>query len=271
MEYVILNNGIEMPKLGYGTYRLLSRQAEKCVTEALEIGYRHIDTAQYYENEREIGLAVRHSSIPREEIFITSKTQTAGYEATKRGIQQSMKEFSLDYIDLMLIHWPNGDNLGTYRALVEAYKAGLFRAIGVSNFNEREIDKLIKSFDVVVPAVDQIETHIFWQQKRMHKYLSGVGIHHESWSPFGEGVSKILRNEDLTAIGSKYNKNAAQIVLRFLLQSDVIVIPKAASLEHMKENIDIFDFELSEEDMKAIQMMDQRRSFTGWPSSMQES
>lgn len=269
MEYVVLNNSVKMPKLGYGTYRLLSRQAVECVTEALEIGYRHIDTAQYYDNEHEVGLAVKNSTIPREEIFVTSKTQTSGYDATKRSIQQSMKRFGLDYLDLMLIHWPNGDNLGTYRALVEGYKAGLFRAIGVSNFNQREIDELIQNFDVV-PAVDQIETHIFWQQKRMHKYLEHLGIHHESWSPFGEGMSSILQNKELSEIGSRYNKNAAQIALRFMMQSDVIAIPKSATPKHMRENFNIFDFNLSEEDMKTIQAMDKKQSFTGWPSSMQD-
>ena len=270
MEYVTLNNSVKMPKLGYGTYRLTSNHAVKCVAEALEIGYRHIDTAQYYDNEYEVGLAVKQSNIPREKIFITSKTQTSGYDYTLIGIQQSMKRFGLEYIDLMLIHWPNSDNIGTYRALVEGYKSGLFRAIGVSNFNEREINQLIKNFDVV-PAADQIETHIFWQQKRMHKYLTEAGIIHESWSPFGEGVSTILQNETLTAIGTKYNKNAAQIALRFMLQSDVVTIPMSSNPKHMKENFDIFDFKLTDEDMKTIQHMDQKKSFMGWPSSMQEN
>ncbi len=264
-----LNNGVNMPLIGYGTYLTAPKNAEHLVGLALEAGYRHIDTAQNYGNEHEVGLAVKNSGISREELFITSKTQTIGYTATKNGIRQSLKSFGLDYIDLMIIHWPNGDNEGTYRALVEAYQSGIIRAIGVSNFNAYQIDALTRRFDVK-PAVDQIETHVLWQQKKMHQYLIEQGIAHESWSPFGEGMDDIFRNETLITIGLAHGKSAAQVILRFLVQKDIIIIPKSTKQERMKENLDIFDFSLTEEEMKTIAEMDKKKSYSGWPSSMQE-
>lgn len=269
MEYVTLNNGVKMPVLGYGTYLTPCSQTEKLVSEAINAGYRHIDTAQNYGNEHEVGLAVKSFGLPREEFFITSKTQTSGYHATKRGIEKSLKEFGLDYIDLMIIHWPTGDDIGTYKALVDSYEEGLLRAVGVSNFNSRQLEQLSKNFDVV-PAVDQIETHVLWQQKKMHRYLSEHGIVHEAWSPFGEGMDNIFKHPILMEIGRKYEKSAAQVILRFLLQSDVIVIPKSTRVERMKENLNVFDFVLSDEDMKRIESMDVKKSYSGWPASMQE-
>ncbi len=269
MNTVTLNNGVKMPSVGYGTYLTPSRLTEELVLQALEAGYRHIDTAQNYGNEHEVGLAVKECGLPREEIFITSKTQTSGYGATQRGIARSLSDFGLDYIDLMIIHWPNRDNEGTYKALVEVYKSGLVRAIGVSNFNAGQISELLKKFEVK-PAVDQIETHVLWQQKKMHSYLTEQGIAHESWSPFGEGMDNIFRNKTLTEIGSTHGKSAAQIILRFLIQSDVLIIPKSTKQERMKENLDIFDFELTANEMQSIRAMDQRKSYSGWPASMQE-
>lgn len=267
MEYIKLNNGIEMPIIGYGTYLTSKQDTRNLVLKALNSGYRHIDTAQNYGNEHEVGLAVKESNIPREEIFITSKTQTNGYGPTKRGIEESLKEFGLDYIDLMIIHWPISDNIGTYRALEEAYKEGKVRSIGVSNFNEYEVKEIIDNFETK-PVLDQIETHIFWQQKRMHKFLEENNIYHESWSPFGEGMNNIFNNETLINIGKKYNKTLAQVILRFLVQNNIIVIPKTTKEERMKENIDIFDFKLSDEDMNIISDLDKKKSFSNWPSSM---
>lgn len=269
MRTVTLNNGVVMPILGYGTYLTPPRHTETLVRQALETGYRHIDTAQHYGNEHEVGLAVKNSGIPREEIFVTSKTQTSGYRSTQQGIAESLREFGLDFVDLMIIHWPTGDDAGTYRALVEAYRDGLVRAIGVSNFNARQIDRLLAEFEVK-PVLDQIETHVLWQQKKMHAYLTGKGIAHESWSPFGEGMDDIFRNKILNKIGAEHGKSAAQVILRFLIQNDVIVIPKTTKKERMKENLSVFDFELSTGEMELIGAMDEKKSYSGWPYSMRE-
>lgn len=267
MKYIKLNNGVLMPIIGYGTYLTSKRDTKDLVLKALNNGYRHIDTAQNYGNEHEVGLAVKESKISREEIFITSKTQTNGYESTKRGIEESLREFGLDYIDLMIIHWPTWDNIETYKALEEAYKDGKVRSIGLSNFNEHEVKEIINNFEVK-PVLDQIETHVLWQQKRMHKFLEENNIYHESWSPFGEGMDNIFNNETLINIGKKYNKTSAQVILRFLIQSNIIVIPKSTKEDRMKENIDIFDFELSFEDMNTISNLDEKKSYSNWPSSM---
>lgn len=269
MEYITLNNGLKMPMLGYGTYLTPASKTEELVSLAIKNGYRLIDTAQNYGNEHEVGLAVKKCGLPREEIFVTSKTQTSGYESTKREIEVSLRELGLDYIDLMIIHWPNGDSLETYKALVEAYKQGKIKAIGLSNFNQNQVEEIISNFDVV-PAINQIETHILWQQKKMHDYLNSKSIVHESWSPFCEGVVNIFSDSTLKSIGNKYAKTSAQVILRFLVQRNIVVIPKTTKEIRMKENIDIFDFELSEEDMQAISSLDKKQSVTGWPSSMLE-
>lgn len=235
--------------------------------KALNVGYRHIDTAQNYGNEHEVGLATKESNIPRNEIFVTTKIQTSGYESTKMGIERSLNELGLEYIDLMIIHWPNFDNIGTYKALEEAYKNGKIKAIGLSNFNEYEIKEIMNNFQTK-PVIDQIETHILWQQKRMHKFLDMNNIYHESWSPFGEGMDNIFNNNILISIGNKYNKTAAQVILRFLIQNNIIVIPKTTKQFRMKENLDIFDFELNDNDMNIISKLDKRKSYSNWPSSM---
>lgn len=267
MEYFELNNGVKVPAIGYGTYMTSPRITEQSVTEALKDGYRLIDTAQNYGNEREVGAAVRHSGIDRKDIFVTSKTQTSGYRSTKAGIDSSLNAAGLDYFDLMIIHWPNGNDLETYRALEDAYKEGKLRAIGVSNFNHEQIQEIIDN-GMIVPAVDQIETHLTWQQWGMHDYLEKHGILHESWAPLGEGGGNVIGNPTLVRIGQKYGKSSAQVMLRFYVQEHILSIPKSLNPEHVKDNINIFDFELSDEDLAAIRAEDQKSSASGWPSSM---
>lgn len=267
MEYYKLNNGIKVPAIGYGTYMTSPRITEQEVANALQAGYRLIDTAQNYGNEREVGAAVNKSGIDRAQIFVTSKTQTSGYRSTKAGIDASLSAAGLDYFDLMIIHWPNGNDLETYRALEDAYKEGKLRAIGPSNFNHNQVQQIIDNSSVV-PAVDQIETHLTWQQWGMHKYLADHGILHESWAPLGEGGNNVISNPTLVKIGQKYGKSSAQVMLRFYVQSNILAIPKSINPTHLKANLDIFDFQLSDEDMQAIKAEDRKASGSGWPASM---
>lgn len=261
MEYVTLNNGVKMPILGYGVYQTPPEETEKCVLDAISVGYRSIDTAQAYFNEEGVGEAISKCGVAREELFITTKVwiTNAGYEKAKASIEESLKKLKTDYIDLLLIHQPFNDYYGTYRAMEEAYKEGKVRAIGVSNFYpDRLID--LASFVEVMPAVNQVETHVFQQQKKAHEVMKKYGITHESWGPFAEGKKDYFTNPTLCQIGSKYGKSSAQIALRFLIQSDVVVIPKSVHKDRMIENISVFDFELTEEDMKAIQALDDTES-----------
>ena len=246
MEYVTLNNGIKMPKLGYGVYQTPPEETCRCVLDAIEVGYRSIDTAQAYYNEAGVGQALKESGLPREEFFLTTKVwiTNAGYDQAKASIQQSMDKLGTDYLDLLLIHQPFGDYYGTYRAMEELYDQGKLRAIGVSNFAR------------IKPAVNQIETHVFQQQKIAREYLKKYGCQVESWGPFAEGRKDMFTNPVLTAIGRKYGKTAAQTALRFLMQSDVVVIPKSVHKDRMQQNFDLFDFTLSAEDMAAIQALD---------------
>ena len=264
MEYILLNNNVKMPILGFGTYQTNS---ELDVLNALKIGYRLIDTAQWYNNEKEVGNAIKKSNIPRKEIFITSKTITNGYNETLEGINKSLEKLQTDYIDLMIIHWPQGNDIETYKALEKCYKEGKLKAIGLSNFNEQECLEIINNCEII-PAVNQIETHIYWQQKRMHKFLKKYGIHHESYSPFGEGFNNIFNDETITNISQKYNKTNAQIMLRFLIEENIIVIPKSSKTERMNENIDIFNFKLTKEEIEKIRKLDIKKSCSNWPSSM---
>ncbi|MDO5521769.1 MAG: aldo/keto reductase [bacterium] len=257
MEYVTLNNGIKMPKLGYGVYQTPVEDTEKCVLDAIEVGYRSIDTAQAYGNEEGVGSALQKCGIPREEFFITTKIwiTNAGYEKAKASIAESLKKLKTDYIDLLLIHQPFGDYYGTYKAMEEAYKEGKVRAIGISNFGpDRYLD--MEHFSEIKPAVNQVETHVFQQQKTAKEYMQKYGCQIESWGPFAEGKNEYFNNPTLKAIGEKYGKTAAQVALRFLLQSDVVVIPKSVKKDRMKQNFDVFDFILSEEDMKEIEALD---------------
>ena len=257
-QTVTLNNGVEMPMLGYGVYQVSNAECERCVLDAISVGYRAIDTAQSYGNEEAVGSAVQKCGVPRDELFLTTKVwiSNAGYEAAKDSIDRSLQKLKTDYIDLLLIHQPFGDYYGTYRAMEEAYKAGKLRAIGVSNFYpDRLID--LCQFVEVTPAVNQVETHVFQQQKTAHEYMEKYGVQHESWGPFAEGRKDFLSNPVLTEIGRKYGKSSAQTALRFLLQSNVVVIPKSTHKERIAQNIDVFDFTLSEADMEAIRKLDE--------------
>ena len=261
MEYVTLNNGVKMPKLGYGVYQTPPAETERCVREAIEVGYRSIDTAQAYGNEEGVGNAVAKSGLSREEFFITTKVwiSNAGYEKAKVSIDESLKKLQSDYIDLLLIHQPFGDYYGTYRAMEEAYRAGKVRAIGVSNFYpDRFLD--IHHFSEIKPAVNQVETHVFCQQKEARKYMEKFGTQIESWGPFAEGRNDLFRNPVLTRIGESHGKTAAQTALRFLLQSGVVLIPKSVRRERMEENMQIFDFELTAEEMAEIEGLDTGKS-----------
>ena len=260
-QTVTLNNGVEMPMLGYGVYQVSNEECERCVLDAISVGYRAIDTAQSYGNEEAVGSAVQKCGVPRDELFLTTKVwiSNAGYEAAKDSIDRSLQKLRTDYIDLLLIHQPFGDYYGTYRAMEEAYKAGKLRAIGVSNFYpDRLID--LCQFVEVTPAVNQVETHVFQQQKTAHEYMEKYGVQHESWGPFAEGRKDFFSNPVLTEIGRKYGKSSAQTALRFLLQSNVVVIPKSTHKERMVQNIDVFDFTLSEADMEAIRKLDEGES-----------
>ena len=260
-QTVTLNNGVEMPMLGYGVYQVSNEECERCVLDAISVGYRAIDTAQSYGNEEAVGSAVQRCGVPRDELFLTTKVwiSNAGYEAAKDSIDRSLQKLRTDYIDLILIHQPFGDYYGTYRAMEEAYKAGKLRAIGVSNFYpDRLID--LCQFVEVTPAVNQVETHVFQQQKTAHEYMEKYGVQHESWGPFAEGRKDFFSNPVLTEIGRKYGKSSAQTALRFLLQSNVVVIPKSTHKERMAQNIDVFDFALSEADMEAIRKLDEGES-----------
>lgn len=257
MQYVTLNNGVKMPILGYGVYQVDPAECERCVLDAISVGYRLIDTAQAYNNEEGVGAAIEKCGVPRDELFIVSKVwiSNAGYEKAKASIDESLKKLKSDYIDLMLIHQPFGDYYGTYRAMTEAYKEGKLRAIGVSNFYpDRLID--ICQFQEVVPSINQVETHPFNQQIEANKIMKKYGVQIMSWGPFAEGKNNIFGNEVLNEIGAKYDKSAAQVILRFLIQSDVVVIPKSTHKERMEENFNVFDFELSDEDMSRITALD---------------
>ncbi len=257
MEYVTLNNGVKMPKLGYGVYQTPPEETERCVLEAIEVGYRSIDTAQAYGNEEGVGNALVKCGLPREELFITTKIwiSNAGYEKAKASIEESLKKLKTDYIDLLLIHQPFGDYYGSYRAMEEAYQEGKVRAIGVSNFYpDRYLD--MTHFASVKPAVNQVETHVFQQQKIAKEYMKKNGTQIMSWGPFAEGKNDYFNNPVLKEIGEKYGKSVAQVALRFLLQSDVVVIPKSVHKNRMEENFNVFDFRLTEEDMARIEALD---------------
>ena len=261
MEYKTLNNGVKMPMLGYGVYQVAPEECERCVLDALSVGYRAVDTAQAYGNEEGVGSALKKSGVPRSEVFLTTKVwiTDAGEEKAARSIDESLRKLGTDYVDLLLIHQPFGDYYGTYRAMEKAYKAGKVRAIGVSNFYpDRFID--LANFCEVTPAVNQVETHVFQQQKVARGVAEKYGTLIQSWGPFAEGKNGIFTNETLVKIGKKYGKTAAQTALRFLLQSGVAIIPKSTHKERMAENLDILNFSLSEEDMREISALDTGKS-----------
>lgn len=258
MEFVTLNNGVKMPILGYGVYQIPDqKECERCVLEAISVGYRSIDTAQAYGNEEAVGLAIMNSGVPRKELFITTKVwiSNAGYEKAKASIEESLRKLQLDYIDLILIHQPFNDYYGTYRAMVELYKAGKIRAIGVSNFYpDRYID--LVQFSEVVPAVNQVETHVFNQQVNAQEIMKKYDTQMESWGPFAEGRNGMFTNETLMEIGKEHHKSTAQVALRFLIQRGIVVIPKSTHKERMEENFNVFDFALTAEEMEKISRLD---------------
>lgn len=261
MEHRILNNGVEMPVLGFGVYQVGETVCEQCVRDAIAAGYRSIDTASAYLNERAVGRAIRRSGVPREELFITTKlwVQDAGYESTKRAFAKSLERLQLDYLDLYLIHQPFGDVYGSWRAMEELYREGAVRAIGVSNFQpDRLVDLILHN--EVVPAVNQVETHPFCQQAEAAAVMASEGVQIESWAPFAEGRNNLFGNETLVSLAAKYRKSVAQVVLRWLIQRGMVVIPKSVRPERMAENIDVFDFHLAPEDMDLIATLDTRRS-----------
>ena len=257
METVKLSNDVEMPQLGYGVYQVSPSECERCVMDAISVGYRMIDTAQAYFNEEGVGNAIRKCSVPRNDLFIVTKVwiSNAGYEKTKASIDESLRKLQTDYIDLLLIHQPFNDYYGAWRAMEETYKAGKLRAIGVSNFYpDRLID--LAEFSEIPPMVNQVETHVFNQQIEAQQIMQQYGTHIMSWGPFAEGRNNFFSNETLIRIGAKYNKSAAQTALRYLLQRGVIVIPKSVRKERMEQNIDVFDFTLDNADMQAIRQLD---------------
>ena len=262
MKYITLNNGIQMPILGFGVYQIPdNKECERVVEDALDVGYRLIDTAQAYFNEEAVGSAIKNSGIDRKEIFLVSKiwVSNGGYEKAKASIDESLRKLQTDYLDLMLIHQPFNDYYGTYRAMEEAYKSGKLRAIGVSNFYpDRFVD--LSHFCEIQPMINQVETHVFQQQKRAKEIMKEHNTQIMSWGPFAEGKNNYFQNEILKEIGAKYNKSTAQVALRFLTQEGIIVIPKSTHKNRMEENFDIFDFELTEDDLNKIRTLDTGKS-----------
>ncbi|MDH6427542.1 2,5-diketo-D-gluconic acid reductase [Paenibacillus odorifer] len=262
MQKVILNNGVEMPILGFGVFQIQdAAECEQAVYDAIMSGYRLIDTAASYLNEEAVGRALKRSGVPREDLFITTKlwVQDTGYERTKEAFEKSLSRLQLDYLDLYLIHQPFGDVHGSWRALEELYREGKIRAIGVSNFqNDRLIDLIIHN--EVTPAVNQVETHPFCQQIESAAFMKENNVQIESWGPFAEGKNNMFQNEVLVSIAQKYNKSVAQVVLRWLTQRGVVVIPKSVRKERIIENFNIFDFELNSEDIEQIALLDTKES-----------
>lgn len=261
MEYVTLNNGVKMPLLGYGVYQVDPAEAERCVADAISVGYRLIDTAQAYHNEEGVGNAIAKSGFPRSEFFIVTKVwiSNAGYEKAKASIDESLRKLQTKYIDLLLIHQPFGDYYGTYRAMEEAYRAGKVRAIGVSNFYPDRLIDLYEHVDVK-PAVNQVENNVFFQQNESRAYMRKYHCQPMSWGPMAEGRNGFFSNEVLKAIGEKYGKSVAQVGLRYLLQQGTVIIPKSTHKERMRQNFDLFDFTLCEEDMAEIAGLDTGKS-----------
>lgn len=262
MQTIKLNNGVEMPVLGFGVYQVANgAECEKAVSEAIEVGYRMFDTAQSYGNEEAVGNAIKNSGIPRDEFFLVTKIwiSNAGEEKAAASIKESLKKLQTEYIDLLLIHQPFGDYYGTYRAMERANKDYRARAIGVSNFYpDRFID--LSHFCEIQPAINQVETHVFQQQKQARKIMEKYDTQIMSWGPFAEGKNNLFKNETLVSIGEKYNKSSAQVALRFLTQEGVVVTPKSVKKERMEQNFNIFDFELTGEEMDKIRLLDTGKS-----------
>ncbi len=267
MQYINLNNWIQIPILWFWVYKISPNDATYTVLDAIKTWYRHIDTAQYYENERWVWHAIKASWIDRKEFFVTTKLITKWYENTLKWIDISLQKFWYDYFDLVLIHRPKWDNVSIYKALETAYKQWKCRAIWLSNFNEEQFLEIYDNCKIK-PVVNQIETHVMWQQWKMHDFLEKYNCIHESWSPLWAWKFGLFENEVLVKIAKKYNKTVAQVMLRFFIQNNVIVIPKTSHVERMKENFEIFDFILDEEDIIGIKNLDQKISYTNRPEAM---
>ena len=262
MEYVKLNNGVEMPILAFGVYQIPKEDTKRCVLDAIKVGFRSIDTAQSYFNESEVGEAIQECGIPREELFITTKIwiDNYGYENCKKSLLESLKKLKTDYIDLVLLHQPFADYYGAYRALEELYEEGKIRAIGVSNFYPDRLSDICLFGRKVVPAINQVEVNPINAQYMAQENMEKYGVHMEAWAPFGEGRNGLFTNQVLVDIGKKYNKSAAQVILRWLIQRGVIVACKSTHIERMEENFNVFDFELSDKDMEEIRKLDTENS-----------
>jgi len=270
MEHVTFNNGVRMPVLGYGTFQTPPEMAEEAVTKAINIGYRSIDTAQVYGTEPGVGAAIANSQLGRDKFFVTTKTQTDGYAATKQGLEDSLQRLGSDYVDLVIIHWPTANSLDTYRALEDAYKDGKIRAIGLSNFNSAQIDQLMANTHIK-PVIDQIETHLFWQQAKMHPYLLQNDIVHEAWAPLGESFGREMMGlPTVTALADKYHVSPAQILLRWLTQQGIVTIPKSTNIDHIKSNFDSTNFNLASAEIDSLRQFDRHHSIKDWPQSMRE-
>lgn len=262
MNYITLANGVKIPQLGYGVYQVTKEECEKCVLDALKVGYRHIDTAQSYFNEEEVGNAIIKSGVPREDIFLTTKVwiENYGYEECKKSVMESLKKLQTNYIDLMLLHQPFSDYYGAWRALEDLYSEGIIRAIGVSNFYpDRLVD--ICSFARIKPMVNQVETHPHNQQIDAQKWMEKYGVQIEAWAPFGEGRNGLFTDSTIASIAKNYNKTVAQIILRWELQRNIVVIPKSVHIDRMEQNFNVFDFELSNKDMQTMASLDKQQSF----------
>lgn len=261
MEYVTLYNGVRMPMVGYGVYQVTPQECERCVLDALQVGYRSLDTAQSYFNEEQVGSAIRKSGVPRQEIFLTTKVwvEHYGYESARASVLQSMEKLHTDYLDLVLLHQPFGDYYGAYRALEDLYDQGKVRAIGVSNFYPDHLVD-IASFARIRPMVNQVEIHPYHQQAEAKSWMEKYGVQPEAWAPFGEGRGGLFDDPVLAAIARQYGKTPAQVILRWHLQRGVVIIPKSTHIERMRQNLDVFDFTLSEEDMAAIATLDKKQS-----------
>lgn len=263
MQTVKLNNGVEMPVIGYGVFQIEdASECERCVLDALDAGYRLIDTAQAYYNEEAVGRALQKTSVPREEIFLTTKVWVTefGYEKAKASVLESMRKLQVEYLDLVLIHQCLSDYYGAYHALEDLYAEGKIRAIGVSNFSaERMAD--IATFNKVVPAVNQVETHLFWQQHELHKWMKKYNVQHEAWGPLAQHrIKEIIENPVVKEIAEKYGKTPTQVALRYTVQRGIVVIPKTTSKARMKENLNLFDFSLTEEEVEKLKVLDEDKS-----------
>lgn len=261
MEYVTLNNGVTMPQLGFGVFQIPEDQTEQVVRDAVDAGFRLFDTAAAYGNEEALGRAIATCGVPRDELFITTKLwlTDASYDGAKRAFAESMKKLGLDYLDLYLIHQPLNDYYGAWRAMEDLYKEGVIRAIGVANFYPDRLADLI-AFNEITPAVNQIECNVYFQQEQAQAYMKSKGVQMESWAPFAEGKNDLFGNKTLQAIGAKYGKTVAQVVLRWQLQRGIVCIPKTVKPERMAQNMNVFDFTLTDDDIKAIESLDTGKS-----------